>query len=112
MMMLSKLFLEKERKKEKIPTKKMFFFFFFFLFVFFCLRIFSSIVILDATTHLRVDAEVEWYNSIVATKDDDDDDDDDDASTFFSVPRGDHRFFGVDVRALGGVGDRVRRGIS
>ena len=67
---------------------------------------------MDATTHLvRVDAEVEWYNSIVATKDDDDDDDD--ASTwFFSVPRGDHRFFGVDVRALGGVGDRLRRGIS
>ena len=67
-------------------------------------------------THLliRVDAEVEWYNnSSVATTKDDDDDDDDDASTwFFSVPRGDHRFFGVDVRALGGVGDRLRRGIS
>ena len=105
-MMLSKLFLEKKRKK-----KKCFFVFFFVFFVFFFgLLIFSSIVILDATTHLiRVDAEVEWYNSIVATKDDDDDDD---ASTFFSVPRGDHRFFGVDVRALGGVGDRLRRGIS
>ena len=105
-MMLSKLFLEKKRKKIKC-----FFVFFFVFFVFFFgLLIFSSIVILDATTHLiRVDAEVEWYNSIVATKDDDDDDD---ASTFFSVPRGDHRFFGVDVRALGGVGDRLRRGIS
>ena len=66
-------------------------------------------------THLiiRVDAEVEWYNnSIVATTKDDDDDDDDASTWFFSVPRGDHRFFGVDVRALGGVGDRLRRGIS
>ena len=107
-MMLSKLFLEKKRKE-----KKCFFVFFFVFFVFFFgLLIFSSIVILDATTHLiRVDAEVEWYNSIVATKDDDDDDD---ASTVFSVgvvPFVD-RFLGVDVRALGGVGDRLRRGIS
>ena len=41
-------------------------------------------------------------------------DDDDDASTVFSVgvvPFVD-RFLGVDVRALGGVGDRLRRGIS
>ena len=99
---LKTFFGKRKKGRKKFQQKKCFFFF--------GLLIFSSIVILDATTHLiRVDAEVEWYNSIVATKDDDDDDD---ASTFFSVPRGDHRFFGVDVRALGGVGDRLRRGIS